>query len=439
MRRSIADADVADTDADEAVGMVTTRRGSSGATSGGDVTRRARAATRRAEVDDEEEDDDDDREAYDTHDALEATSESTDECGGATMTTTSTSLTSFARRHARRYEGRIVEGDDASAGPSLASIDTLSNFSNWLKEKAAETDQRARVKSKIISLESFCMTLVLTAVVTRSFFQCDLTMIALSCAATAWVFKTRDSSPTFALAANTFFMFVQLIYCEPIHSFVSTDGLSCAERFYGVAVTPAFRAVSSHVGSSVLTALLWGISVCREREHEALLDGASTMIVHNLLRFSIILWDTSETTLSIEKAFNGFVVTFTLLYMGLVVMVNEGFRMRDLPIVIASRVRVRWAGAFEVVMALVLHLSLYTSNESVRGSSKWYLYMCVCIMLIPATSQHGRVMKFKIVGVISGVLRVFVLPIKSWTPIRTAHAVSVLVNHIDVTPAHFVI
>ena len=349
----------------------------------------------------------------------------------------SSSFGSFARDRTR-YAVRVLDDEGASAGPSLASRGTTSDFSNWLRQKAAESDRREKMTSKIISFETFCVALVMTAVVTRSFFQCDATMIVLSCATTAWVFLTRDSSPRFGLAANTFFTFVQLIYCEPIHSLVSTDGLSCSERFYGVPATTGFRAMSSYVGSSLLAMLLWSIGVCRERDHESLLDGTTTMALHNVLRLGVILWDTSNSTLSIEKAFNGFFVTITMLYMAHVVMATEGFRKRDFGSIIASRVHVRWAGAFEVVMALVLYLTLNSTNESERGSNKWYLFNVVCLMFVPAPVQYGKGSYMRISGFVTGMLRVFIFPIKAWTPVRFAHAASVLVNHVDLMPLYLV-
>jgi len=353
----------------------------------------------------------------------------------------SSSFGSFSRHHAR-YAVRVLDDEGASAGPtigSLASRGATSDFSNWLRQKAAESDRREKMTSKIISLETFCVTLVMTAVVTRSFFQCDATMIVLSCATTAWVFKTRDSSPRFGLAANTFFTFVQLIYCEPIHSLISTDGLSSAERFYGVPAKTGFQAMSSYVFSSLLPVLLWSIGVCRERDHESLLDGTTTMALHNVLRLGVILWDTSNSKLSVDKAFNGFFVSITMLYMAHVVLASEGFRIRDFGSIIASRVHVRWAGAFEVVMALALFLTLNSANESERGSNKWYLFNAVCLMFIPAPVQYGRGTYMRISGFVTGMLRVFMFPIKVWTPVRFAHAASVLVNYVDLMPLYLAV
>ena len=375
----------------------------------------------------------------DKYDGDETTSRSgEDDAGDASH---SSSFGSFSRHHVR-YAVRVLDDEGASAGAtlgSLASRGATSDFSNWLRQKAAESDRREKMTSKIISFETFCVALVMTAVVTRSFFQCDATMIVLSCATTAWVFKTRDSSPRFGLAANTFFTFVQLIYCEPIHSLISTDGLSSAERFYGVPAKPGFRAMSSYICSSLLAVLLWSIGACRERDHESLLDGTTTMALHNVLRLGVILWDTSNSKLSIEKAFNGFFVTITMLYMAHVVMATEGFRKRDCGSIIASRVHVRWAGAFEVVMALALFLTLNSANESERGSNKWYLFNVVCLMFIPAPVQYGKGAYMRISGFVTGMLRVFVFPIKAWTPVRFAHAASVLVNHVDLMPLYLAV
>ena len=369
---------------------------------------------------------------------------------GRTQSATARSQASSYVSRSRRRSTEEDDGEGTRGGttPSLgvsAFAGTASrDFSFWLHREAEKAVAEDKRSSKMRTLELFCVSLGAMAIVTRTFFQCDVTIIMLTCSGSAWFFLSRDSTPRFFIATNAFFSLVQLIYCEPIHSSIASDGLSSAERFYSVAATPLFRSMSAFVGIGFVYLLSWSIHMYFHQDHESVLDCVCAMIAQNLLRVGVLLWDSCDTleffqdrsdkSLVIEKALNGLVVTATLLYLGHITLINEGFRIQDIRRIGFERLRVRWPALLEFAAGIVVFLTIDSDDESRKGSCKWYLYNTLCVAIVPRHASRWPILHRRIACFLAAAAAVLAFPLTPTTWIRALHGAFFIANAVDLAP-----
>jgi hypothetical protein len=323
-----------------------------------------------------------------------------------------------------------------NAGPNAGPLLTLSDvttwgFSNWLVTQAAQHEiVENNAPPNIGTYDVFVGGLIAIVAVGRIFCNCDIMSISLACCAVVWVFFTRLSTVQFAVCAHLFFSLMQLSYCEPIHSFISLDGLSASERFYGVASTKEFQTMSGYVASSLLWVMLSLSNLLLSTNNEDSNKKLMTVLtMQNVMRIFIILWDTNDSKLMFPQALSGLLVTLMLLYLSHLIMVRERIFLSNLPDFIALRFKVRWAAILEAIAVLLLYSTFNESAKSVRGSTKWYFYHVMCIVVTPK-AKHESSFKGMFARFAMGGVRAYTTPLAPGTWLGVFHATTVVAQYL---------